>query len=94
MKKRNRSMLAVLVAVLVSAPAFAQTGATSTPFWTGMKDAPSFEGAMDARPTHARTVLDQLLAVKGARTVDLVADFLGRPFNPAAWEAWLNREEP
>src|SRR5258705_203891 len=57
------------VAVLAS-PVFAQTGATSTPFWTGMTDRPAFERAMDARLANARVVLDKMLAVKGARTID------------------------
>jgi len=75
MKKRNisprLSLAAVLAAVtLLAAPAFAQTGATNTPFWTGMKDAATFERAMDARLAHARGVLDRMLAVKGARTID------------------------
>ena len=49
MKKRNifpslsrAAMLAVLLAALAG-PAQAQTGATNTPFWTGMRDAATFE---------------------------------------------------
>src|SRR5207237_10615950 len=69
MKKRNISLLAGCLAVLAS-PGFAQTGATSTPFWTGMNDAPSFERAMDARLAHAKVLLEKMLAVKGPRTID------------------------
>ena len=48
MKNRNiRFALALAVCLGTSAPMYAQTGATSAPFWTGMKDAASFERAMD-----------------------------------------------
>ena len=71
MKTRNFSPLFVLAAGLaIATPAFAQTGATSTPFWTGMKDAATFERAMDGRLAHAKAVLAQMLAVKGARTIE------------------------
>ncbi len=71
MKNRNRRLACALVIWLVGcAPALAQTGATNTPFWTGMADAGTFERAMDARLAHARTTLDRMLALKGARTVD------------------------
>src|SRR5438552_2811542 len=76
MKKRNifpnfsrAAMLAVLLAALAG-PARAQTGATNTPFWSGMKDAATFERAMDARLAHAKAVLDALVAAKGARTIE------------------------
>src|SRR5512140_995528 len=69
MKKRNLCLLAAVLTVL-AVPAVAQTGATSMPFWTGMKDASSFERAMDARLAHAKSLLDGVVAVKGARTID------------------------
>ncbi len=72
MKKRNLSFRASLLAalLLVAVPALAQTGATSTPFWTGITDAAAFDRAMEARLAHARQVLDRMLAVKGARTIE------------------------
>src|SRR6185312_5018742 len=73
MEKRNISLIVRVVAVWLAAlasPAFAQTGATSTPFWTGITDAGAFERAMDGRLAHAKTVLDTMTAVKGPRTVE------------------------
>jgi Zn-dependent oligopeptidase len=71
MKIRNFLFAAALASPLTLAPrADAQTGATSTPFWTGMSDATAFERAMDARLGHARTRLDAILAVKGGRSID------------------------
>src|SRR4051812_18144579 len=74
MKNRNLRLaaLATLFSTSLMAlamPALAQTGATTAPFWTGMQDAAAFERAMDARLAHARTVLDALVAAKGARTL-------------------------
>ena len=69
MEKRNFSLITALLLAL-AAPALAQTGATSTPFWTGMKDAATFDRAMDARLAHARSLLDGVVAVKGPRTLD------------------------
>src|SRR3979490_527184 len=48
----------------------AAAGASSTPFWTGITDAASFQRAMDARIAHAREALAALGAHKGARTID------------------------
>jgi thimet oligopeptidase len=66
-------LLAALIAVAggPAAPA-AQlaTGATLAPFWTGTPDAAGFERAMDARLAHARALLERLVAVKDARTID------------------------
>lgn len=46
-------------------------------------------------PGPARRFRDTVLAQGGAKpAADLVRDFLGRPFNPAAWEAWLNQATP
>jgi thimet oligopeptidase len=71
MKIRNFLFVAALASCLAPASrAGAETGATSTPFWTGMTDAPAFERAMDARIAHARTLLEALLGVKGARSID------------------------
>jgi thimet oligopeptidase len=69
MEKRNFSLITALLLAL-AAPAAAQTGATSAPFWTGMKDAATFERAMDARLTHAKRVLDGVAAVTGPRTIE------------------------
>src|SRR5471032_695064 len=72
MKKRNLSLVSALALCLggVASPAFSQTGATNAPFWTGMKDAATFERAMDGRLAHAKVVLDQMIAVKGKRTIE------------------------
>ena len=46
-------------------------------------------------PGPARRFRDKVLAQGGAKpAADLVRDFLGRPFSPAAWEAWLNQATP
>ncbi|MFA5910688.1 MAG: M3 family metallopeptidase [Vicinamibacterales bacterium] len=43
----------------------------------------------------ARRFRDTVLAQGGAKpAADLVRDFLGRPFSPAAWVAWLNQATP
>jgi len=68
----RRAAILVIAHLAAASPALAQTaptGATSAPFWTGISDAPSFERVMSARLTHAKTLLDQLLAVQRARTV-------------------------
>jgi thimet oligopeptidase len=52
------------------AAAPAAAGATSTPFWTGISDAASFDRAMDARLTRARETLERLTALTGARTIE------------------------
>jgi Zn-dependent oligopeptidase len=71
MKNRNiRFALALAVCLGASVSASAQTGATNTPFWAGMKDAASFERAMDARLANAKATLDKMLLVKGARTTE------------------------
>jgi thimet oligopeptidase len=68
--------LAVLLAgsgagTLAQPPAAAPAvGPSTAPFWTGTPDATAFERAMDARLAHARTLLQQLTAVTGARTID------------------------
>ena len=48
----------------------ATVGATNAPFWTGITDAASFSGAMDARLAHARETLGRLVGVRTARTSD------------------------
>jgi len=46
-------------------------------------------------PEPARRFRDTILAQGGAKpAADLVRDFLGRPFNVAAWETWLNQASP
>jgi thimet oligopeptidase len=76
MKKRNifpKFSCAAALAVSLAAfpgPARAQTGATNTPFWTGMHDAATFERAMNARLAHAKVVLEAMIAAKGARTIE------------------------
>jgi len=43
----------------------------------------------------ARRYRDRVLAPGGSKPAAvLVRDFLGRPFDFKAWEAWLNRELP
>jgi thimet oligopeptidase len=56
--------------VLAQKAAPTSTGATSVAFWTGMAEPGAFERAMDARLAHARTLLDQVLAVTGRRTIE------------------------
>jgi len=71
MKNRNlRFALAFFLCLGACAPVWAQTGATSQPFWTGMSDAASFERAMDARLAYAKATLDKMLAVQNGRTID------------------------
>jgi thimet oligopeptidase len=75
---KSMRFLGLALALSAAAPTFAthaqspapSVGATNTPFWTGITDAAAFERTMDARLEHARTLLDQLTAVRGARTVD------------------------
>ena len=67
---RRRSALALALAfgcVAAGLPASAQ--APTTPFTSGITDAASLNRAIDARISRARTLLDGMLAVKGARTV-------------------------
>jgi thimet oligopeptidase len=67
------ALSAVLAVVVLRAAAqgpAAATGPSLAPFWTGMTGAPAFESAMDARLAHARALLTQLTAVRGARTLD------------------------
>ena len=72
MKNRNSRFVLALAVCLgaCAASAHAQTGATTTPFWTGIKDAASFNRAMDARLAHAVATLDKMLAVKAPRTIE------------------------
>ncbi len=71
MKNRNIGFaLALLFWLVPVVPAGAQTGATNSPFWTGMADPASFEHAMDARLSNAKVLLDKVLAVKGTRTIE------------------------
>jgi thimet oligopeptidase len=44
-------------------------------------------------PAVARRFREKVLAPAGSKpAAALVEDFLGRPFNASAWEAWLNRD--
>jgi thimet oligopeptidase len=44
-------------------------------------------------PGVAHKFRDKVLAPGGSKpAAALVEDFLGRPFNAHAWEAWLNRD--
>jgi thimet oligopeptidase len=74
MKNRNVLLTTLGVALAscltAASTSHAQTGATNAPFWSGMTDAGAFERAMEARLAHARTVLDTVLGVKGARSID------------------------
>src|SRR5262245_55016410 len=63
-------------------PAALPTGPSTVPFWTGKPDAAAFERAMDSRLAHARQLLDQLTAVKGARTLENAL----RPFDDVQLE--------
>jgi thimet oligopeptidase len=51
-----------------------------------------FDAANLLSPTVARRYRDTILAPGGAKpAAAMIQDFLGRPFNAAAYEAWLNR---
>jgi thimet oligopeptidase len=52
-----------------------------------------FDPANLLAPTVARKYRDTVLAPGGSKpAAALVRDFLGRPFDFKAWEAWLNRD--
>jgi thimet oligopeptidase len=77
---RIRYVGAVLALALAGGPmlrpqaqapaAAAATGPSLAPFWTGMTTPSAFATAMDARLTHARTLLQQLATVQGPRTTE------------------------
>jgi Zn-dependent oligopeptidase len=53
-----------------------------------------FDRANLLAPAVARRYRDTILAAGGSKpAASLLRDFLGRPFDFKAWEAWLNREE-
>jgi thimet oligopeptidase len=53
-----------------------------------------FDRANLLAPGVARKYRDDILAAGGSKpAAALLRDFLGRPFDFKAWEAWLNREE-
>jgi thimet oligopeptidase len=67
MMPRGRALaLAFVLSAAVAAPA---QQAPTPPFTSGITDAGSLKRAIDERISRARTLLDALLAVKGARTV-------------------------
>ena len=52
-----------------------------------------FDGANLLAPAVAARYRDTVLAPGGSKPAAvLVSDFLGRPFDFKAWEAWLNRD--
>jgi thimet oligopeptidase len=54
-----------------------------------------FDRANLLAPVVAHKYRDTILAPGGSKpAAALVQDFLGRPFDFKAWEAWLNRDEP
>jgi thimet oligopeptidase len=55
--------------VFVQAPDVPAPGSGNAPFTQGIADAASLKQAVEARVARARTLLDEMLAVKGARTV-------------------------
>jgi thimet oligopeptidase len=82
-----RTIVAILLYLAVAVPLApaaqsSQTGASSAPFWTGMADAAAFQRATDARLAHGRELLDRVVAIKGARTVDNTL----RPFDDVLLE--------
>lgn len=64
-------MLRVVLAVLLLVPvaALAQE-APAAPFTAGIGDSASLKSVVEARLTRARRLLDEMLAVRGARTID------------------------
>ena len=63
-----RVAVALFILISLGPWAFAQEAAT-TPFTDGITDAASLKRVVDARLTRARTLLDSMVAVTGARTV-------------------------
>jgi thimet oligopeptidase len=54
-----------------------------------------FDQANLLSPVVARKYRDTILTPGGSKpAAALLQDFLGRPFDFKAWEAWLNRDEP
>ena len=54
-----------------------------------------FDARSLSAPGAARRYRDAIFAPGSSKpAAALVGDFLGRPFNATAWEAWLNRETP
>jgi thimet oligopeptidase len=72
--KRLRVAAVVTLLVLYGGSAHVTTAAAertdSAPFYTGLGDPESLKNAMDRRQAEAQQKLDQLLAVKGPRTVE------------------------
>jgi thimet oligopeptidase len=55
----------------------------------------AFDAKSLSAPGAARRYRDTIFAPGSSKpAATLVRDFLGRPFTPTAWEAWLNRETP
>ena len=67
--KRSRILVAVLLLVATAAPAPAQQRPDATPFTQGIVDAGSLERVVEDRLARSRRLLDEMLGVKGARTV-------------------------
>src|SRR5690349_5978786 len=66
-----------------TAPAVAaESGASSTPFWTGITDAASFERTIDTRLAHARQLLERLATPAATPTLDNTL----RPFDDVLLE--------
>jgi thimet oligopeptidase len=84
-----------------SFPHIAQTGYASTYYaymWSLViaKDMfGAFEGHDLLSPAVGRRYRDSVFSPGSSKpAAEVVRDFLGRPFNPDAWERWLNRETP
>ncbi|HKR00940.1 MAG TPA: M3 family metallopeptidase [Pyrinomonadaceae bacterium] len=71
MRKISLTILALALTGLAatSISAARKAKADDAPFWTGKPDAAAFTRIQDERLTKAQQVLDQLLAVKGKRTI-------------------------
>jgi thimet oligopeptidase len=65
--KRSRTVLVVLLLMAPAAPALAQQDAT--PFTQGIADAGSLKRVVEERLARSRRLLDEMLAVRGPRTV-------------------------
>jgi thimet oligopeptidase len=65
-------VLLILVTMMSAITSYSLSSKKSedAPFWTGTPDAATFEKNMNERLSRAQTALDQMLAVKGKRTIE------------------------
>jgi len=87
-----------LLAFLVAAPARSASSSSSSdnaPFWTGKPTAAQFKERQEKRLALAKTAMDKMLAVKGARTIEntlATFDEIGRQLDMAGSQSGLIEE--